>query len=77
VHTINLVVLATATVGGVSAAVCIAVAATIVAHGRDRVSMRDRIVVGLMMINAVYSTANAIPLNALRTGVLDCGRLAM
>ena len=60
VHTINIVVFATAAVGMASAAVCIAVTATIVAHGRDRVSMRDRIVVGLMMANAVYSTANAI-----------------
>jgi hypothetical protein len=77
VHTINVVVVATSAVGGASASACIAVATTIVAHGRDRVSMRDRIVVGLMLTNAVYSTANAIPLNALRTGVIDCGRLAM
>jgi hypothetical protein len=77
VHTINAVVFATAAVGGASAASCLAVAATIVAHGHDCVSMRDRIVVGLMMANAVYSTANAIPLNALRTDMLDCGRLAM
>ena len=56
---------------------CLVVVATIVAYGHDRVSMRDRIVVGLMMANVVYSTANAIPLNALRTGVVDCGRLAM
>jgi hypothetical protein len=77
VHTINLVVLATASVGGTSAAACLVVATTIVAHGRDRVSMRDRIVVGLMMANAVFSMANTIPLNALRTGVVDCGRLVM
>ena len=77
VHTINAVVFATSMVGGVSAVACLAVAATIVAHRRDRVSMRDRIVVGLMMANAVYSTANAIPLNALRTSVIHYGRLAM
>jgi hypothetical protein len=77
VHTINLVVLATATVGGASAAACLAVVITIAAHGREKLSMRDRIVVGLMMANAVYSTANAIPLNALRTNVLDCGRHTM
>jgi hypothetical protein len=77
VHTINSVVFATATVGGASAAACLSVAATIVAHGRDRVSMRDRVVVGLMLANAVYSTANAIPLNALHTDLLDCGRHAM
>jgi hypothetical protein len=77
VHTINAVVLATEIVGGVSATACIAVVTTIVAHGRDRVSMRDRIIVGLMLANAVYSTANTIPLNALRSGVLDCGRVAV
>jgi serine/threonine protein kinase len=77
VHTINLIVFATALVGGASAAACLVVVATIAAHGRDRVSMRDRIVVGLMMANAVYSTANTIPLNALRSSVIDCGRLAM
>jgi hypothetical protein len=77
VHTINAVTYATAAVGGVSTATCVAVATTIVAHGRDRVCMRDRIIVGLMLANAVYSTANTIPLNALLTGTLDCGRLFM
>jgi hypothetical protein len=77
VHNINSIVVATAIVGGASAVACLAVAATIVAHERDRVSMRDRIVVGLMMANAVYSTANTIPLNELRTGVVNCGRMAL
>jgi hypothetical protein len=77
VQTINSIVVATTVVGVASAATCIAVATTIVAHGHDRVSMRDRILFGLMTVNAVYSTSNAIPLNALRTGVVDCGRLAM
>ena len=77
VETINAVVLATAVVGGVSATICITVAFTILAHGRDLVSMRDRIVIGLMLTNAVYSTANAIPISALRTGALTCGRLAL
>ena len=66
-HTINSVVFATAMVGVTSAAVCLAVATTIVAHSRDRVSMRDQIVVGLLLTNAVYSTANAISINALQT----------
>jgi hypothetical protein len=77
VHTINSIVFATAMVGGTSATACILVATTIVAHGRDRVSMRDRVVVGLMISNALYSAANAIPLNALRVSVVDCGRHAM
>ena len=77
VHTITVIVFITAIIGGASAVVCVAVAATIVAHGHLCVSMWHRIVVGLMLSNAVYSTANAIPLNALRTGIIDCGRLAM
>jgi hypothetical protein len=77
VYIINRIVVATALIGGASALACLAVAITIVAHGHDRVSMRDRIVIGLMLANAVYSTANAIPLNALHTDILDCGRLAM
>ena len=77
VDTINAIVLATAVVGMASATICIAVVVTVVAHGRDRASMRDRIVIGLMLANGVYSSANTIPLNAMRTGVLDCGRLAM
>jgi hypothetical protein len=67
-------VLATALVGGVSAAVCLAVVATIWAHERDRVSLRDRIVVDLMVANTVYSTANAIPLNAVSNDIQTCGR---
>lgn len=77
VHTITVLVLITTVIGGASAIVCVAVVATIVAHGRDRASMWHRIVVGLMLSNAVYSTANTIPLNALHTGIVDCGRLAM
>ena len=30
-----------------------------------------------MLANAVYSSSNAIPLNALRASIADCGRLAM
>jgi hypothetical protein len=76
-HTTNRIVIATAEVGGVSAAMCLAVAVTIFAHGHGRVSMQHRIIVGLMIFNAVYSTANMIPLNAMRTGDFDCGRMAM
>lgn len=39
--------------------------------------MRDRIVVGLMLTNAVYSSANAIPMQALLTGITTCGQLMM
>ena len=39
--------------------------------------MRDRIVIGLMLANAAYSTANAVPVNLLRTGERTCGSVAM
>ena len=65
------------TVGGISVVVCLFVITTMVAHGHDRISMRNRIVLGLMMTNTVYSSANIIPINELRTGVLDCGRLVL
>jgi hypothetical protein len=77
VRFINRLVLATSVVGGVSVVACLVVVIVLVAHGRDRVSMRDRIVIGLMLSNAAYSSANAIPLNRLRTGVANCGQLAL
>ena len=77
VYVVNDIVYATGVVGAASATVCLAVAVTIVARGRDCISMRDRIVLGLMLINAVYSTANTLPLNELQTGAITCGRLAM
>ena len=73
VHLINHIVLATSVVGGVSAGMCILVVLTILAHRRDLVSMRDRIIVGLMMANAVYSIANILPLNALSDDHTTCG----
>jgi hypothetical protein len=76
VHTTNVIVCATATVGAASAVACLAVVTTLVAHGRDR-AMRDRIVIGLIVVNTMYSTANVIPIHALRTDELDCGRMAM
>jgi hypothetical protein len=77
VHTINSVVFATATIGGVSTAACLAVGLTIVAHSRDRESQRARIMLGLMVANAVHSSANAIPLAALLTSATHCGDLAL
>jgi hypothetical protein len=76
-QTINSVVFATAMVGGASTAACLAVGLSIVAHGRDRESLRARIVLGLMTVNAVYSSANAIPLAALLTSATHCGDLAL
>lgn len=78
IATVNNIVLATTAVGGFSCAVCLWVAATIIAHGRHRRATRDRIVLGLMLSNAVYSLANAIPLNLLHDGNhASCGDLAL
>lgn len=77
VYTINALVFITAVIGGVSTVVCLVVVVALVAHGRDRDAMRDRIVVGLMIANTIYSTANTLPLNALQSDVEDCGRHAM
>jgi len=57
VNDINLIVLVTSVVGGVSTFVCLAVIATIFAHGVDQESLRDRIIVGLMLANAVCVNA--------------------
>jgi serine/threonine protein kinase len=77
VHVVNYIVIATAAVGGASTVVCLGVVATIFAHGHDRASTRDRIIAGLMLSNAIYSSANAIPINGLLTGVTTCGQLMM
>jgi hypothetical protein len=77
VDEINTIVLAIVVVGAVSVAACLVVVLVILAHGRDRVSMRDRIVLGLMIANAIYSGANVIPVSSLRDGTSDCGRLAV
>lgn len=77
IRLINYVVLATSVVGGISAAMCILVVMTILAHRRDLFSMRDRIIVGLMMANTVYSIANILPLNAVNDGYTNCGELAL
>lgn len=53
VVTINLLVIATTVIGSVSMAACLCVVVAIIAHGRDLVSMRDRIIIGLMAANAV------------------------
>ena len=39
--------------------------------------MRDRVIAGLLAANAVYSSANAIPLNLLHNNHADCGALAL
>eukprot|EP00035_Acanthoeca_spectabilis_P028292 m.469958 g.469958 ORF g.469958 m.469958 type:complete len:813 (+) comp29261_c0_seq1:117-2555(+) len=71
---INRAVIATAVVGGVSLVLCLAIVCAIFAEGRDRFSIQGRIIVGLMVANAIYSSANMIPTNLYHTGTTDCGR---
>eukprot|EP00035_Acanthoeca_spectabilis_P035896 m.36717 g.36717 ORF g.36717 m.36717 type:complete len:892 (-) comp7607_c0_seq1:99-2774(-) len=74
---INRLVLATAVVGGVSAAGCLAVVLGLLAYSRDVASMKDRMLIGMFLANFIYSLANSIPLNSLRTGPADCGEFAL
>jgi hypothetical protein len=77
IHLINTIVLATAIVGGISAGACLAVVAFMLIRGLHRESMRDRIVMGLMLANAVFSTANAIPVGRLKSNFVNCGQVAL
>jgi len=74
---INKIVLATSAIGWASLIMCCWVIVTAIAHGRTQRAMLSRIVVGLMGANAVYSSANAIPLGRLGTGYSSCGALEM
>eukprot|EP00037_Helgoeca_nana_P031308 m.398176 g.398176 ORF g.398176 m.398176 type:complete len:1112 (+) comp28369_c0_seq2:30-3365(+) len=76
ISSINEIVLATSVVGAISAVACVVTVLVLVAHSRDKRSMRDRVVVGLMVSNSVYSLANIVPVNQLQTGV-HCGELAL
>ena len=62
VHTINSVVRATQVVGGASVVTCLLLVATMFASGRDRESMRDRILIGLMLTNTMYVQSSPSPL---------------
>jgi hypothetical protein len=55
VAAINRIVFAITVVGYVSVVACLLVILIIVAYGNDRRSMRDRIVIGLMIANAIFS----------------------
>eukprot|EP00035_Acanthoeca_spectabilis_P016995 m.354855 g.354855 ORF g.354855 m.354855 type:complete len:772 (-) comp16596_c0_seq3:195-2510(-) len=74
---INRIVLATSIIGGVSVVACVWVILAIVGYGKDRLSLRYRVIIGLMCANIVYSSANAIPINRLKDDVFNCGHLAL
>lgn len=73
VHVSNDIVTATSVVGGVSVVACTYVIVLLFAWKKDVESSRFRIIIGLMFANAVYSTANTMPLELLGTGLDNCG----
>lgn len=77
VGTVNAIVQATSAVGGVSVLACVAAVVVIVVHRRHLVSMRDRVIIGLLLFNAIYASANAIPLNHLSADFRTCGTFTL
>ena len=66
VYEINRIVFATLVVGALSIVGCALVIIQIVAYSRDLHSMRDRIVIGLMLANALVSLLFFVNLSCLR-----------
>eukprot|EP00035_Acanthoeca_spectabilis_P019390 m.421885 g.421885 ORF g.421885 m.421885 type:complete len:481 (+) comp16850_c0_seq5:940-2382(+) len=77
VKNFNQIVIATSLIGGLSVVACLLVGLLIIAYGRDLVSMQDRIILGLVLANAVFSSANVIPINLLSSTTAKCGQLAL
>jgi len=76
VRRVNLIVVLTAAVGGISVLGCALVMVVIVGYKKDLLTSRDRVLLGLLVSNVIYSSANVIPLNYLRVGA-DCGKLLL
>lgn len=53
--------IATSVFGGVSMVICMGVIAVILAYKKEKSSLRERIIFGLMMVNIMYSIANLLP----------------
>lgn len=56
VHTINKLTIATSVVGALSIPCCLTVVAAILANGLDRTAFRNRVILAMMLANAVYVT---------------------
>jgi hypothetical protein len=69
------IVISTAVVGGVSVLGSLDVVAVIFGYNKDLTSSRDRVLIGLMIANIIYSSANVVPLNLLRADGFRCGEL--
>jgi len=72
---INRVVMATVVVGATSLAACAVVITVIVAYSKDTHYFRERIILGLMIANMVYSGANVVQMDRISEGAIDCGKL--
>lgn len=49
--------------GSVSIVACFCVVIIIIAYQKERISMRERIILGLMIANIMYSAANTVPIS--------------
>ena len=56
VNTINKLTIATSVVGALSIPCCLTVVAAILANGLDRNTFRNRVILAMMLANAVYVT---------------------
>ena len=54
-------IIVTSVFGGISLIVCFCVVAVIIAHKKDQFYLRERIILGLMAANILYSGANLVP----------------
>eukprot|EP00041_Stephanoeca_diplocostata_P012903 m.217753 g.217753 ORF g.217753 m.217753 type:complete len:477 (-) comp19137_c0_seq2:451-1881(-) len=61
IKTGNQLAIAVSFFGGLSVVACMLVVLVIFAHNKDRRSLRERIILGLMVSNLVYSVANIVP----------------
>ena len=76
VKTINIIVMVTSAVGSASVVACMMVVVVILAQGANTESIRDRLIIGMMSANAIYSLANAFPINGLVDSDSECGHFA-
>lgn len=53
--------LATSVFGGVSVIVCFSAIIVIIAYKKDLMTLRDRIILGLMVANVIFSIGNLVP----------------
>lgn len=75
VRLLNGLVVATSVVGGTAVLLTLLAVTAILAHRRHVAALRDRILVGLMLANMVYSIANVIPLALVSEEEGSCGQL--